>query len=326
MKDLILITSYHPDNIRENILRELVYNLYSFKNEFDLAIVSHTPIPLDIQNKVNFALYDDKNEILTDSTLLNKPWFAPIDRKIMSSYLTGKNTHLAIWRMFILGFSLAQNMGYKKIHNIEYDASIKNINELKDNSKLLDTYKSIYYLENEFNVDSILFGSIQSYNVDYIHPTLLNLDEDNIKNMIRKSNIKSPEGMLKDLIHEVGDYFVKDRKDLETEYNTFAKSNDNQQFNPWGVPYYDKLEKNIKFITWNTTNIKGITNNIIINSEKMINTGNIKYNCWKIVELGKIENINHIIIMENNKVKNEINLFSNEEKDEFKKMSFSEES
>ena len=273
MKDLILITSYHPDNIRENILRELVYNLHSFKNEFDLAIVSHTPIPLDIQNKVNFALYDDKNEILTDSTLLNKPWFAPIDRKIMSSYLTGKNTHLAIWRMFILGFSLAQNMGYKKIHNIEYDASIKNINELKDNSKLLDTYKSIYYLENE-----------------------------------------------------VGDYFVKDRKDLETEYNTFAKSNDNQQFNPWGVPYYDKLEKNIKFITWNTTNIKGITNNIIINSEKMINTGNIKYNCWKIVELGKIENINHIIIMENNKVKNEINLFSNEEKDEFRKMSFSEES
>ena len=324
MKDLILISAYCNTKEKEDILRNLVTQINTQSQNLDLMVVSHTPIPLDIQDKCNYSFYDSKNELLYDWDLINKPWFSPTGRKIISGYLTGRNTHLAIWRMFILGFSLAKNIGYKKIHTIEYDASIKNINELKDNSKLLDTYKSIYYLESKNNTDPILFGSIQSYNVDYIHPTLLNLDEDNIKNMIRKSNSKSPEGMLKDLIHEVGDYFVKNRSDLETEYNTFAKSNNNLQFNPWGVPYYDKLENNIKFITWNTTNIKGITNSIIINNEKIINTGNVNYNNWKIVDLGKIENINHLIIMENNKIRNEINLFSDNEKDEFIKMSFSE--
>ncbi len=85
----------------------------------------------------------------------------------------------------------------------------------------------------------------------YIHPILLNLDEENIKNMIRKSHV-SPEEMLQDLIHEMGDYLVKDRDILETSDNTFAKSNEIEQFNPWGVPFYDYLEDSVTFVTFNT--------------------------------------------------------------------------
>ena len=61
MKDLILITAYCPDEYRENILRNLVNSFTRFKNTFDVLIVSHTPIPLDIQNKVNYCSYDIKN-------------------------------------------------------------------------------------------------------------------------------------------------------------------------------------------------------------------------------------------------------------------------
>jgi hypothetical protein len=36
-------------------------------------VVSHTPIPLDIQKKVDLVIYDKKNEILTDWDMLNQP-------------------------------------------------------------------------------------------------------------------------------------------------------------------------------------------------------------------------------------------------------------
>ena len=67
MKDLIMITAYCPDDTRENILRNLVTSLEKHKNIFDVMIVSHTPIPLDIQKKVDVSLFDKKNEILTDN-------------------------------------------------------------------------------------------------------------------------------------------------------------------------------------------------------------------------------------------------------------------
>ena len=103
---------------------------------FRSMIVSHTVIPTDIQKKVNYCFYDSKNEILTDWDLLNQPWFNPNnDRRIQSSFLSKKNTHLAIWRMMILGFSLSKNMGYNKVHHIEYDCEIKNDSEFDENSK-----------------------------------------------------------------------------------------------------------------------------------------------------------------------------------------------
>ena len=44
-----------------------------------------------------------KNELLTEWDLINQPWFSPNgDGKIQSGLLTGRNTHLAIWRMMMI--------------------------------------------------------------------------------------------------------------------------------------------------------------------------------------------------------------------------------
>ena len=191
MKDLIMITSYCPDDKREDILRNLVTSLENYKDTFEVMIVSHTPIQLDIQKKIEVALFDKKNEILTDWDLLNQPWFNPNnERRIQSSFLSKKNTHLAIWRLMILGFSTAKNIGYKKVHHIEYDCKINNIDEFKENSILLDDYDSVIYIDKKNTVDDILFGSFQSYFLPKIDNFLLNLDEESIKNMIRKSKTK----------------------------------------------------------------------------------------------------------------------------------------
>jgi hypothetical protein len=326
MKDLIFITAYCPDEKRENILRDLASSLQKFKDDFDIMVVSHTVIPLDIQKKVNFCFYDSKNEILTDWDLLNQPWFSPNnDRRIQSSFLSRKNTHLAIWRMFVLGFSLAKNMGYNKVHHIEYDCYIVDDSEFKENSDLLNEYDSVIYINKQENIDDILFGSVQSYLVSKLDDILINLDEEAIKNLIRSSESKSPELMLQTILESNNKkVFKKDRKKLEEKGNRFGIVDGQMEnrFNPWGVPYYDRLTNNVGFVVWNTTHEEGVEYKVIVNDTKIMNVSKTMMNYWSLMDLGKMDEIDSILVIENNKIRDIFNLTTPEEIEVFKNSSF----
>ena len=323
MKDLILITAYCPDDYREDILRNLIQSL---ENEpFDVMVISHTPIPLDIQKKVDITFYDKNNEILTDWDLLNQPWFNPgNDRMIQSSYLSKINTHLAIWRMMILGFSNAKNLGYNKLHHIEYDCEINDVNELIDNSNQLDNYNSVVYIDRQPNIAPILFGSFQSYKINSLPFNLLNLDENWIKSLIRNSPTKSPELMLQRLLEEKGNILYKDRNNLEKGQNKFGivDGQIGNNFIPWAVPFYDRLTNQLGFVVWNTKNKDGVKHQIIINGDKMHDVPFTPYDNWRIEFIGNFDSIESLLIIENNKVRDNINLKTQEEKEIFKKMSF----
>ena len=323
MKDLILITTYCPDDYRENILRDLVDSLQS--SPFDVMIVSHTPIPLDIQKKVNFVWYDEKNELLTDWDLLNQPWFNPgNDRRIQSSLLSKINTHLAIWRMLILGNSIAKNLGYKKVHKIEYDCIIKDYDEFIENSNLLDTHSCITYNKSGETVDDILFGSFISYNLKDLHPNFLILDEEAIKQKIRNSPTKSPELMAKELFHHKGDAVIKLKSILDQKENKFGivDGQMGNNFIPWAVPFYDRLTNQLGFVVWNTKNKDGVKHQIIVNGDKMHDVPFTPYDSWRIEFIGNFDSIENLLILENNMVRDNINLKTQEEKEIFKKMSF----
>ena len=323
MKDIILITAYCPDDYRENILRNLVNSLTN--TSFDLMIVSHTPIPLDIQKKVDLVIYDKKNEILTDWDMLNQPWFNPGDqRRIQSSFLSKKNTHLAIWRMMILGFSTAKNLGYKKLHHIEYDCEINNIEEFTHNSNILESSDSVIYVDKRPTVDHILFGSFQSYNLSSLYHKLVSLDEEWIKKLIKQSSSKSPELMLQNILEEHGKVFYKDRNDLEKNGNKFGLIDGQvgNQFIPWGVPFYDRLTNELGFVVWNTKNEDGVKHQIIINSNKMHDVPFTPYNHWRMEFLGDFDSVESLLIIENDKIRDNISLKTQEEKDIFKNMSF----
>lgn len=323
MKDLILITAYCPDDYREDVLRNLVNSLDN--ESFDLMVISHTPIPLDIQKKVDIMFYDKKNEILTDWDLINQPWFSPgNDKKIQSGLLSKKNTHLAIWRMLILGFSTAKNLGYNKVHHIEYDCEINNMDELIDNSAQLNDYNSIVYIDRQPNISPILFGSFQSYFLPNIPEKLINLDEEWIKQSIRNASSKSPELMLQRLLEEKGKVLYKDRNDLEKNGNKFGIVDGQMENNfiPWGVPFYDRSTNEVGFIVWNTQNKNGVKHQIIINSNQIHNTISTSFNNWRMEFLGNLDSIESLLIIENNKIRDNISLKTQEDKEIFKKMSF----
>jgi len=324
MKDLIIIGAYCPDEERENVLRDLVQSLSNHKEQFEVMVVSHTTLPVDIQKKVDFYIYDKKNEILTDWDLLNQPWFMPGgDRQILSSFLTKKNTQLAIWRMMIIGFSNAKNLGFTKVHHIEYDCEINELSEFLENSILLNENNYVVYMDRKTDVQEILFGSFQSYFIPKLHPILVKLDEEKIKSLIRNSHSKSPEGLLFTLIQESGNFFVKDRKVLEDKGNRFGIVNSqNSKNNPWSLPFYDYETENVDFISWNITNPNGLEYKIIINDDKFLHISKVNFNHWTIYNLGKIEEINSIIVIENNEIRDTFFLSTEHEKEIFKKMSY----
>ena len=321
MKDLIIISSYCNTKDKEDILRNLVNQCYK-ENSFDLMVVSHTAIPDDILRKTTLSLYDSKNELLYDWDLRSKPWFNPGDEREIQSIFTGFfNSHLAIWRMIILGNSVAKNLGYKKVHHIEYDCDIKDFTEIYDNSKLLDINDCVTYTKIVDTIDDILFGTYQAYRLDTLHNDLLILDEEKIKSQIRTSNTKSPEGMLFDLLHTNKKGFIKNKLLLDKN-NSFGLSHLSTN-TAWCLPYYDRLTNKLSFVIWNVEEpSRNINIQLIYNDDKVITFDEIKHLHWVVKDIDDFNNAKKLTVILNEKIRNEYDFIVDGEK--FKQVSFRE--
>ena len=327
MKDLILISNYSETYEKQEVLRVLVNQINNHKENFDLMIVSHTIVPEDISNKCEYVLFDKKNELIFDWDMRCRPWFNPGNtRQIMSIFTGNFNTHLAIWRMIILGNSVAKNIGYNKVHHIEYDTSINDFSELIENSKLLDNNNSVYYVKSQSTVDDILFGSYQAYRLDTLHNDLLVLDEDKLKKKIRSVEDKSPEMMLLELLRSSGKTVVKTKNKLDNNGNNFGLTHSQLSTNhtAWCLPYYDKLTNKLGFVIWNMEEQNGTINvKLIYNEDKLIDIGDVLSNHWRLMDIDDYDNARKLTVILNDKIRNTFDFTEN--KDLFKEVSFREE-
>lgn len=325
-KDLILITAFCDSTLKEDVLRNLVNQVIQHSDKFDLFVISHTPIPKDISEKTNFSLYDKKNELLFDWDLRCKPWFDPNNERPILSIFTGKyNTHLAIWRMIILGNIIAKNCGYKKIHHLEFDSDVKDFSEFYENSNLLDKYDSVIYNKLASTVDPILFGTYQAYRIDKLPETLLNLDEQKIKTQIKNSEHKSPEFMLLELLTKDKSSKIKLKNVLDENGNKFGMSHNklSSDHTAWCLPYFDKLTHKLGFVIWNMEEIEqDIEVSLIYNDEKVINFGVLPHRHWKLMDIDDYANAKKLVVIHNNKIRN---IFEFDRyREEFKNSSFRE--
>jgi len=323
MKDLILISAFCNTKDKEEVLRGLVNDCQTVKDKFDIMLVSHTVIPDDIAEKTDYALYDKKNELLYDWDMRSKPWFSPDNvREILSIFTGAFNTHLAVWRLIILGNSMAKTLGYQKVHHIEYDARIDDFSELHQNSVLLDAHDAVLYrFRRNTTVDPILFGSYQAYRISSLRPILCNLKEDEIKKMIKESPVKSPEDMLDNFLSKDRNVVNKSTDDL-FKGNRFMFSHDlnTQTDAAWCLPYYDELTNRLCFIVWNMEHTKkDIEVVIVYNNEKTF-----KYTVgpqhWYINDLDEYNNAKELLVILNGQVRNHFKF--DEYREDFKNVSF----
>lgn len=324
MKPIIIISAYCPDDERKQMLTNCVNSLQSLRKDFDILISTHAYVPEHIAKKVDFVFYDANNDLIYDWDLINTPWFSPYDGlTIVSSLVSNFSTYSACNRIIMGGLGIAKNFGYKKAHYIDYDTIINDPSEFYDNNTLLDNYVTVQYKKEyknfEMNVDGGV-GVFQAINLDKVNDVFTTYNEKELLKILKEAPYKTNEIIYQDLYKLNNEKILyKDWNILLNQGNIFNQSIDTQKddLNDWTVPYYDTKTNKINVIAWNSKKDYPINVSFIINQEKIITLNNVNKFEWKIDEVDDIDNINEILIIVDNKIKNHITINTPELKEKF---------
>jgi hypothetical protein len=295
MKELILITSHTPDNNREHLLRNLVKCVKN--TEYDIMVVSHTPIPKDIMEDVDYFFFDKKNPLIYDIKDKNSFIFENSDFIIRSTETKKYNHSLACLKLIKLGLINAKILKYEKVHFFEYDSLIKDFSEIQENSKLIDRVGVVCYKPTGINWPN----SPMSFNLNKLSELWFDFSDNNYYEFMSNKFSKLNEEYLMFLINHGGEYIYKSILDLDGKGVEVGLYHDSDKF-PWLVVIHNQSTNNITFFGWNKTNIE-LETKIIINN-KNIFIKKITPNLWTLINVGNFEDVSHVVIMVNDEIKN----------------------
>ena len=304
MKDLIIINSYTPDYEREGLLRNFVNQID--KTNFDLMVVSHSRLPDDLYEKVDYFIFDKENEVLTDiyskySILWGTPAFY-----ISTTEGRKFNHSIAAYKLFFMGVNNARVLGYKKAHIIEYDTSLDNMSHFNENSELLDKYSLIYY---KTDYTPALISFPMSFNITKLNEEWFESQKENIIN----SRYKTLEDLELLLIKKQKNTYARSHntlKDGSIKINLYASYKDQILTCP-------VVDKNNNLILLVNNPLEETLHYRIIINQTIIKNFNIPLRNWATLLLSDYDEINHLLIVNH---KNEVTEwdFSQIDKDYYK--------
>jgi hypothetical protein len=281
-----------------------------------IALISHTHIPIHIQKKCQYYIYDYLNEISDDYNLFGDNFFAADNIKINSIFFQKSFYGFAIYRMFSIASQLAANFGYKNIHHIEYDCELLDETLISEHSTLLETYDSILYTDNG-NEDGFMFGSLKSFKVESLPDNFKNYNKDFIESEMRRINPKHLETFTKSLFVNSGNVLFKHDNEL-----TAQKFKKGPKFVSIGRHYnlfYNDRDKTLNVLYRSLTdNPENIV--VIVNDNKIVRL-NVSPRHWYINQLGIFDEIDYVRIDNSKKTLFEKH-FDNEFREIFKRKSF----
>jgi len=288
MKDLIIINSYTPDYEREELLRKFVNQIDN--TNFDIMVVSHSRLPDDLYEKVDYFIFDKENEILTNIESKYDSWYGTKSFEIHTTEARQFNHSVAAYKLLFIGINNAKMLGYKKAHIIEYDTSLNDMSHFINNSKLLDNYSVIYY---KTNYTPSLISFPMSFNIDKLNEEWFKLQ----KSKIISGKYKTLEDLEFFLIKQQQNTHHKSHKTLEDgsiEINLYASFGKEI----WTCPLVDESNDLILFV--DNKNKEELKIKVVIN-ENIIKNLVTKPNHWSIIRLSKYEDTNKLLIIKQDK-------------------------
>lgn len=298
MKDLFLITTHAPDNSRRSMLRNFVNSIN--KDLFDIMVVSHSSIPEDIIDNVNYFIYDSKNDLLTDVEFKYKMFYNSDQFQILSTENRPFNHTLAALKLVTLGLSTARNEGYKKVHCIEYDTELQSDQEFIENSQLLEENNLVFY-STDYTPSLISFPV--SFNLDKINKQWFEFNDEYLKDWISNDPYKTIENYEALLIDKEKSYskFYTRLQENGVIINLHYSGGEDV----WVTPVVDKNNQLLVF-SWNKSNTLKVEDTPIYNVKIIVN--NINYlnwdlplMNWSLKSVGNFNDINSLTVIRNNK-------------------------
>jgi len=314
MRDLICVTAYCPTEEQVVALEKCIDSVLKCGNH--IALISHTHIPIHIQKKCQYYVYDYLNEISEDYSLFGDNFFG-VDNIIINSKFIQKSFYgFAIYRMFSIASQLAINFGYKNIHHIEYDCELLDETLISEHSSLLETYDSILYTDTG-NKDGFIFGSLKSFKVESLPDSFKNYNRDFIESEMRLIDPKHLETFTKSIFINSGNVLFKHVDEITEQ--KFKKGPKFVSIGRHYTLYYNDEDKTLNVFYRSLTD-KPENIVVIVNDNKIVRL-NVSPGYWYMNRLGIFDEINYVRIDDSKKTLLEKH-FDNEFREIFKKESY----
>ena len=319
MKDLITVFAYCPDDNRKKVLQDLLVQIQPLRSKFDIMIVSHSSISELSYNMVDFLHYDASNKLLTDFDVRKKHWFSNHIYNINSTLVYPPSTHLAIYSLLYYTFNFAKFKSYKKVHCIEYDINITDLNLIYDVNNTLDNIDTVMFQEE----GTWIYGTYFAFTMNNFPEEYFIYDEEKILNELRDSETKMTERITDKILTPNGRTVLFEPLSKLDPTNVFQKVDNHMNDDlMWCVPLCDKNSDRMYFFVYNEKGGDYDVNVIVNNNHihiKAQDTG-----IWYIQPLGDIYEITDILVLVNNKINKHI-VLNEENRDMFRKYNFIED-
>jgi len=314
MKELIVVTAHCPNEEQVVELEKCINSIINFGH--DIALISHTHIPIHIQKKCQYYFYDHLNDVSEDLNLRAFEYFRfdngdSIYSKFFNKYFYG----FAIYRMFSIASQIAKLFGYQNIHHLEYDCRILDKKLLDKHSELLLTYDSVFYTDRG-EPNGFLFGSFKSFKSDKLPKLISNFNRIEIENHLKNLENSHLENLTKKLFMDQGNYYILPLREIN-ETNFYRGKKFLSRNNHYTL-YYDKRGNTLNLFYNSIHEDQDIC--VTINN-KECHSFEIKKGYWRKQILGDFDKINHV------KIDNGTNIiykktFESNSKEKFKSNSF----
>jgi hypothetical protein len=293
MKDLIFITAYCPTEEQEMMLEKCVNSVLECGKH--VALISHSHIPIHIQKKCQYYVYDYNNEISDDYNLLGHHHFKFGNEKIQSRFFQKYFYGFAIYRMFSIASQIAINFGYQNIHHIEYDGLLLDKTLIDENSNHLKEYDSVIYTDNG-KEDGFLFGSFKSWKVSSLPENFKKYNKVFIEKEMKILETKELEVLTKNLFISSGKVLFQNEPSSDRFKKGIPTFNRNLHF----TLYYNPSDRTLN-IFYNSVKDSLEEIVVIVNKTTTVNI-QIKPYHWHITPLGIFDEINHVRVDNSEKV------------------------
>ena len=317
MKDLITVFSYCPDNHRKKILQDLLNQLQPIRDKFEIMVVAHSSIPELSYDLIDHFYYDASNKLLYDFDVRKKHWFSNHLFDINSTLVYPPSTHLAIYSLLYYTFNFAKFKGFNKVHCIEYDINLVDLNLFDDVSSTLEDYDSVMFKREE---DGWLYGTYVAFTMNNFPDEYFIYDEEKILNQLRGSETKMSECITDKLLTPNGRTMKLEPLSKLDPTGSFQKVDNHMNDElMWCVPLCDRHSDMVHFFVYNNKGGKYDVNVIVNNTHIHIRTEDVGH--WHLKPLGDINEINDILVLVNDKIKKHI-ILNEENRDMFRKHNF----
>jgi hypothetical protein len=311
--DLIFVTAYCPTQEQIDRLSQCIDSLPN--ENFDIALITHSHVPLEIQKKCQYYIYDHLNDLSDDEELRHFEYHSSEKHRLKSKLVKKTPFYgFSIYRMFSAISKLAENYGYKRIYHVEYDYVIKDKSIFTNHKKFLQKFDSVFYKIDED--DDMILGGLKSFNVDKLPELFKNYNKEKMVEMMKNENLIPLEEFTKKIFSDAGNVLLISKSHIKERVE--IKKFTSQELN-WCYCYNEKDGQLYLFYL----NIINDLELIGVKSDDFYDEKVLTKDKYYIKSLGDINNIHNLTLLRNKTIVSEINI-TEEFKEKIKKYSIIE--